>query len=400
MPGGAPHGDGPTDWRLVSLLFLAGLLAAGQFAKVSLALDALSEAYPGRPVAWGVTALSLVGMALGVMAGALVARIGAGRAVLGALTLGAAASLHQAAMPAWPVFLLSRLLEGAAHLALVVAAPALMAGAATAREQPVVMGLWGTFFGVAFALTALVAPRLLGMGGLALLFAAHGGALAAVAVALAGPLLRMPPQAGGPLPRPWPEHRAIYGSARLSAPALGFLWHTLFFISILAVLPAAVGAPWTAPLLPLLALAGTFGAGLLARRHEPLGIAVAGFSASVVCAGLMLLVPEGASRVGAMLALMVLVGLVPGACFAAVPRLSADEASRARGFGALAQLGNVGTGLSTPIVAGAVSATGPLAGAAGAIALLSLAGAAVLLALPVPGGRPGVSPSVDRDPSS
>lgn len=382
-PGAAEH----TDWRLVALLFVAGLLAAGQFAKASLALDPLAEAYPGRPVTIAVSALSLVGAVLGVMAGALAARLGAGRVVLGALVLGAACSLHQASGPAWPAFLASRLVEGAAHLGLVVAAPALMAAAAAPRDQPVVMGLWGTFFGVAFALAALVTPGLLARGGTPLLFAAHGAGLLALA-ALLTPVLPLGRGGGGAaVPRPWLEHRLIYGSAHLAGPALGFVWHTLLFLPLMTFLPAAVGAPWSAPVLPLLALVGTFAAGLIARRHEPLRIAQVGFTVSAAGALALVALPEGTPRIAAALSLMPFVGLVPGACFAAVPRLNPDDAARARGFGAVAQLGNVGTGMSTPLMAGAVAAAGPLTGTAAAIALLGAAGAATLLMLPVPGGR-------------
>mgnify|MGYP000393903126 CR=1 FL=1 len=37
----------PTDWTLVTLLFVAGLFASGQFAKVALMLEPLSAVYPG-----------------------------------------------------------------------------------------------------------------------------------------------------------------------------------------------------------------------------------------------------------------------------------------------------------------------------------------------------------------
>ena len=36
-----------TDWRLIGLLYVGGLLAAWQFAKIALSLEALADVYEG-----------------------------------------------------------------------------------------------------------------------------------------------------------------------------------------------------------------------------------------------------------------------------------------------------------------------------------------------------------------
>ena len=369
-----------TDWRLVGLLFVAGLLAAAQFAKVTLTLGSLAALYPGAPVTLAVGAVSLTGAVLGVMAGALVARLGARRMILAALALAAATSAFQAMLPGFGLFMASRVVEGAAHLVLVVAAPTLMAASASGRDRPVVMGLWGTFFGVGFALGAAVVPRILATGGVAAVFAWHAVASAAVLIALA-PLLPRTPGPRPPLPRPLEEHRAIYGSARLSAPALGFFWHTLLFVPILTFLPAvlggAIGAPWIGPALPIGALCGTFAAGVLSRRIAPERIAMAGF-AITPAAFLLLALASDALQPGLALIALAAVGLVPGACFASVPALNATPAAQARANGAIAQLGNVGTASGTPIFV-AVIAVGGEGGLHVLTGLCSLAGLACLL---------------------
>ena len=364
---------------------------------MTLTLGPLAALHPGAPVTLAVGAISLTGVALGVMAGALVARLGARRTILAALALAAATSAFQATLPGFAWFMASRVVEGAAHLVLVVAAPTLMAASASDRDRPVVMGLWGTFFGVGFAAGAAVLPVLLAAGGLAAVFAGHAAASAVVLAALA-PIL---PRAEGPrppLPRPWAEHRAIYTSARLSAPALGFFWHALLFVPILTFLPGAVGSPWIAPALPIAALCGTFAAGVLARGIAPQRIATAGFAVSPLAFLALAVAPDALLPAVALVALFV-VGLVPGACFASVPALNATAAAQARANGAMAQLGNLGTGAGTPIFAAAIAAGGTI-GLHALTGLLSLAGLVALWALRSRIGREAPPTCRGRAPSS
>ena len=359
-----------TDWRLVSLLYVTGLLAAAQFAKISLTLPALEAQYPAVPMAYAVSALSVMGVAFGVTAGVIVARFGVRRVLLTGLAAGAVLSGLQALLPPAPVFFALRIVEGAAHLAIVVSAPTLMAAIAAPKDKPVAMGLWGTFFGVAFALSALVVPLLPGPR---MVFAAHGAALVAIAVLLAPWLPRGIARDEGSEGL-WARHRAIYTSLRMTAPAIGFFFHTVIFLGLLTYLPGFLGA-WTAPLLPLTALVGTFGAGVLARRIAPLRISQAGFVLAVAALLLVLVLPD-ALRPGVAVPVFAVMGLVAGASFAMVPYLNADPADQARANGAVAQLGNVGTALSTPLLAASLGAgiAGPLlVGAA-----VSLAGLATL----------------------
>jgi MFS transporter, DHA1 family, inner membrane transport protein len=65
-----------TPIALVFTLWLAGLCAAGQFAKVSLFFPELIAVYPGHGTTAGflVTLISLMGVGLGLFAGMIIAR--------------------------------------------------------------------------------------------------------------------------------------------------------------------------------------------------------------------------------------------------------------------------------------------------------------------------------------
>lgn len=334
-----------TDWRLIALLFLAGLFAAGQFAKIALTLEQLQAIYPGAPVPWAVSALSVAGIVFGVTAGMVVAQFGARRVILAALFTASATSLLQAALPSFSAFMSLRILEGLSHLAIVVAAPTLMVAVASARDVPVAMGIWGTFFGVGFAAVAAVVPLFSGPGTVYLAHGIFGFALLALLWPLIPRGIARGTWEGGLISR----HFAIYTSPRMVAPALGFLWHTMMFLGLLTFLPRYMGE-WMAPILPLVALLGTLSAGWLARRMTPKSLLLAGFGLTIVGAGLAIMVPE-ALLLTVVFPLFLVVGLAPGASFANIPALNEDPADQARANGAVAQLGNIGTAISVPLFA-------------------------------------------------
>ncbi|MBS8228563.1 MFS transporter [Vannielia litorea] len=365
----SPQG-GSTDWPLIALLYVLGLLAAGHFAKAALTLEALAARYPdaGATLPFAVSMTSVAGILFGATAGLVVARFGARRVLTGAILAGVALACLQAMLPTFGLFLGLRLLEGFAHLAIVVAAPTLMAARCALAHRGAVMGLWGTFFGVGFALFSLVETAF-GTG----LYWVHAGLLAVVGAALV-PLLPRGVGRGASVAEGWlARHMAIYTSAARVAPALMFFWHTLMFMSLITFLPGVLG-PWSAPVLPLVALVGTFWAGAATRAVSPHRLAIGAFAAGALLMVLFLLLP-GARMVIAVPMLLAF-GAVPGAAFAAAPLLNPDPADTARANGAIAQVGNIGTALTIPAYTLALGA-----GLGGMVALtvgLSLAGMLVV----------------------
>lgn len=349
-----PHVPDRSDWPLILLLFTAGLLAAWQFAKISLLLPVVAIRYGSSPadVAWLVSIVGLVGIVLGAVAGNVVASLGARRVLLFALWLGAALSAIQMVWLPIPLLALTRVLEGMSHTLIVVAAPTLIAGAASESGRPVAMGLWAMFFGVAFALGAVVFPPLVARFGLDGLFLAHAVGLAWIAMII-GPLL-------APQPRqrilfaPLDLHRRIYIAPNRAMPGLCFVFYTVLFVALVTLLPVALDRPGLAVSLPLLSLLGTFGAGWLSKRFPPQSVIAAGFvcTAGFAAAGWF-------GGTWPIFGLFTTMGLVPGACFALIPHLNRTVADQALSTGGIAQMGNVGTTLGTPIFAAALGVGGP-----------------------------------------
>lgn len=367
---------------LVLTLWGAGLAAAAQFAKISVIFDRVSALYPGAGAAEGflLSLISLVGVLLGVVAGDVVARLGSRRVLVSSLALGAAAGALEALLPPLPVMLGLRLLEGLSHLGIVVAAPTLIAGLSEGRWQGAAMTLWGSFFGVSFALVAVLGVPVAERLGVPALFLAHAAAMLAFCLALWLMLPEIPrPATTEPLPGALAAHLAIWRSPWLSAPAAGWLFYTLTFVSVLAVLPRLMApgdAAWAVTALPIagIVLSLTLGTALL-RAVSAVRVVLLGFAFAAV---LSLGFPVFGASAPLALALFAVLGLVQGGSFAAVAQLNTRQGARALALGAMAQTGNLGNLLGTPLLLAAVSAFG-LAGLAGFLLLAYLGGIAAHL---------------------
>ncbi len=366
-----------TPWGLIIALWGAGLGAAAQYGKFSVTFGELAEVYPhaGDALGFIVSSVGVLGIFFGVAAGLLVARVRYRRALLWALWFGAGLSAFQALLPPLPWMLVSRAAEGLSHLALVVAIPTLIAQLCAPADRGLALTLWGTFFGVAFAILAWVGLPLVAYGGLSALLVAHALYLAVFALFL-GARLRALKIDEAPVPLSLAailrEHIRIYSSPATSAPGLGWLFYTFCFVSILTVLPGYIPQETRAFVMgamPLTSIGVSMTLGVYLLRWIPaVSVVVLGFACSAFCMLWLWFEPGGTlpclSLAGAM-------GLVQGASFAAVPQLNSTPSEQARANGAMAQMGNVGNTLGTPVMAIA-------AGGLGYLGLPLLAGAAFL----------------------
>jgi MFS transporter, DHA1 family, inner membrane transport protein len=346
-----------TPFGLILALWAAGLCAAGQFAKISLIFPELLRLYPdaGSSAGFLVSLLSFLGVCLGLIAGMVVARFGYRSLLLAALVLGAVISAYQALLPPFHLMLTSRLLEGASHLVIVVAAPTLIAQVSADRHRGAAMTIWGTFFGVAFALVAWLGLPLVNAHGPASLFVAHSAAMAVVAAVL----FVMPPREKhlssdtGALNvlEILKQHVETYRSAFIVAPAMGWLFYTLAFVSLLTLLPNYVAADnraFVAGAMPLASIISSMTLGLfLVRYMAATQVVIAGFMLAIAC---VIFLWFFAGSVLGCVALFAALGLVQGASFASVPELNKDARTRAYANGAMAQMGNLGNLSGTPLL--------------------------------------------------
>ncbi|MDF1854452.1 MFS transporter [Pseudooceanicola sp.] len=375
-----------SNFVLVLALYGAGLGAAAQYGKASVLFPLLRDAYPQAGAGLGlvVSGIGMLGIVFGLTAGLVVARLGFRRLLLGALVFGAAMSALQSGLPPLPLMIAARIAEGLSHLVIVVAAPTLIAQVSAPRHRAMTLTLWSTFFGVSFAVLAWVGQPFALRHGPGALFLAHAGYLLAMAVILAIGLPRQRHLPAGPRLTPaalMRQHLRIYRSPRIAAPALGWLFYTLGYVALVTVLPDFVAPDQRSLVTGAMPLAGmvvsmTLGV-VLVNRFGPVPVVLSGFFLAVPVA-----LALGFSGVNPMLAIALIacLGLVQGASFAAVPQLNRGAEAQAEANGAMAQMGNLGNSLGTPILLAATSAFG-LAGLTGFAMLCFAAGGAVHLVL-------------------
>lgn len=114
----------------IVLLKSAGLVAAVRLAKTAVPFAEVSALYPavsGEYTSWLLSLVSLIEASLVVAPGSLARRLGPANLVLTGLIAGAILSAWQSTEPTFRAMLISRAIEGASHLSIVVAAPVLIA---------------------------------------------------------------------------------------------------------------------------------------------------------------------------------------------------------------------------------------------------------------------------------
>jgi MFS transporter, DHA1 family, inner membrane transport protein len=371
---------------LAFALWFAGLGAAGQFAKVGVIFDYVSATYleASEPLlGLLVSGVGFPGLIFGSTAGILIARSGIKRIMVVALLVAALFSFADALLPSLYPFLGLRMLEGFSHLAIVVCGPVIIAEALEGKERAFAMTLWSTFFAVCFAFMAWAGRPLVAAYGIPSLFLAHGVYMLAMAAWMALILPKdekrdVPPLSFGSVLR---QHVGIYSSPRIAAPALGFMFYTLMYVAILALLPPMTGAwqGFIATAVPLVSIAASLSLGsYLIARHPAVLIVQGGFAIAALAALILWLGwwSNALVSISGALLLSAAVGLVQSASFAAIAELNDTHEARSAATGAIAQLGNVGTTSGTPILAALIAAYG-INGLGAFTLILSLGGIAV-----------------------
>lgn len=382
-------------WPAILVIYAIGLLASAQLGKFA-ALVPVIQPDLGLDLTAAAVLVSLIetgGAAIGLFAGAIVGRYGTRAMLAAGLALLAIAGIGEAAAPTVTALFAWRLVESLGYLAIVVAAPTLMALVATPAQRATAMALWSTFFPVGFALgsvlAGLMAPALSWRPVLA-----ASATIAAVALAVIWFLPRpdterrrgpMPPAGIPPLPVWW--------------LSLGFGCYTIFAVGQIALLPSYLAdrlglTPAAAGLVTGLASFATVAGGLAAARlmrHRARLPAILGVSIVVPAAMLFGVFGwSGSIEVAALATVLnVITGIVPAVAFARLPDLAPTAAAVARSNGLLAQCGAAGSLVGPPAYAAAIGLGGwPGAAMAGAIAS-ALALGLLLAALrhPVQGRR-------------
>ncbi len=347
---------------LIFLLWTAGLMAGMQFGKIAVPLAEFRALYPhvGDSIGWLLSLVSLLGAIFGVVAGVLASTLGMRRVMLGCLVIGGLLSLVQSSFPGFGVFTATRVVEGVSHLGLVVAAPTLIAETANDKWRGTAMALWSSFFAVAFALVAWFGGTIIATVGLGGLFQLHGVAMlviaGALAVTLPEPQMQRPPSQS--IAATFRKITSAYARPSVLWPGVAWLIYTFTFLALLTVLPEQLPPDQRGPAGTVMSLIGIITSllvlPLVLQRVPATVVVLAAFAATAV----VIVVGTPLPLVARAAMIFVVLGLIQGGVFAAVSQINRTESDRALGFGIMAQTGNLGNLLGTPIVLALVSGIG------------------------------------------
>lgn len=383
-----------TRWDVVVLAIGAGLLAAFQIGKIPAALPELRvELVIGFVAAgWIASILSVTSALFGVTAGLLSDWFGHRRLLLANLGIMAIGSgLGGIAGDAgW--LMASRVLEGVAFLGLMVSVPSLMLQAATARQQPFVLGLWSARMPVGMALMIAVSPALLIEIGWRGIWHVNAGLslllLATIAVRSRGlpPLARRRGADPGrdlklALTRPGPW---LLGACFMTYAAIWMAvmtWLPTFLIETAGYsLAAAAGV---SALIVVCNAPSNILAGWLAQRGIGTWPMVA-FPALVMGVLGALLFSDlvgDAAKVPIAMGMSFAGGFLPGAVIVAVPRHAPSPAQVGAVNGIIMQGSNIGQLVGPPVLALVVARSGGWDNAGWMVLLIALIGAGLALAV-------------------
>jgi predicted MFS family arabinose efflux permease len=347
-----------TNWFMVIVLWLAGIAAAMQFAKFSFAFDFLKNQYNVSPfwIGLSLSIVGFIGLVFGITISIYISKIGQNKILLVSLLLGIIISLIQAFNPIFPIVFISRIMEGISHLGIVVTAPIIMVLFSSEKHHSIVMGLWSSFFGIAFFLTAWIGQPIMELYSISGLFFIHSILLFVVFIVLFFSIKKINiPHNGNNKISFLTAHKKVYSNWRTFSPGILFFFHTFMYIALFTFLPGLTGDEKTRSLLlivlPLISIVGAMVAGIVSQYIlSPSKLSVLAYISLIIL--IFVIKISFNNNMMFIIASMILIffsGIIQGSVFSLIPNISLSTEEQTNANGTVAQLGNLGSTLGPPV---------------------------------------------------
>jgi DHA1 family inner membrane transport protein len=233
---------GKTPWGLVLLFVGAGMVGAFQIGKAPPVLPAIRAelAMSLFLAGWILSALNIIGLVLGSVAGAMADGLGYRRVLVAGLFCQAAGSFA-GSWAAGPSFLLAtRILEGLGFVSAGVAGPALIFRVTQPRDIRIALSMWSCYVPAGIAMMMVLTPFLTGIFGWRGLWQVNAGILAAYALFVAFATKGLVGRSGQRTFRPrqlWEDMKKISTSAGPLLLAATFSTYALMWLAVMGFLP-------------------------------------------------------------------------------------------------------------------------------------------------------------------
>lgn len=359
-----------SNWNAIIFAYLIGVVGAVQVGRIAPAANSLRDeiAIGLTTFGWAISLITFASALLGLIAGYWVVRRGPRFALVVGLIVLSVSVLLGTVSSSVTLLLASRIAEGLGYLAIVVAAPTLIAREATSKDMPRALALWGTFFTLGISIAAFAGGGMSEAFGWRVWFGANSALLAVTAllalfVIPQDHIGRKPETDDGMPLAQLPKAAWLLGAGFLGLTLLALALLSMlptFLIETQAYTPSAAGS--TTGLVALASIIGSVVYGIAANRFSERAIILV--AAAILIASAFPAFNQGsiAHYAVSFAALAVFAsGILVASTFAAVPRLVANAEKIGPANGLIAQLGSVGALTGPPIVGYFVSLNGWMA---------------------------------------
>ncbi len=359
-----------SNWKAILAVYLIGVAAAAQVGRIVPAANSLREdmAMGLSTYGWMVSLITCASAVLGLVAGYWVVRRGPRFALFAGLTVLFVGLVVATASPSMTVMLFARVAEGLGYLAIVVAAPTLIAREASAKDSARSLALWGTFFPLGISTAAITGGLLSELFGWRVWFGVNAAVLLPVAVLA---LVSVPADPGTPQQRSsGADGRQLLSLLPVSAwlIGLGLLSVTLITLALLSMLPVFLmerhehsqrTAGGITGAVAMTSILGSLLYGWVANRISENRI-VLGAAALLLASAFPAFHPVAAVPVTVAFAALAIfaTGVLVASVFAAVPRLVPSPERIGPANGLIAQIGSVGALTGPPIIGFFIATSG------------------------------------------
>lgn len=391
-----------THWLAVLAALGAGVVTGAAISKMSPALPLLQSEFGLSLIAtgWLVSTFNTIALASAIFFGLFCDRAGALRFCLCGLACMIAGGVLGVFAPSAAWIIVSRVIEGAGYVAILVSAPGLIAAATAPMQRGLAFGLWGSHMPIGGVAVLLASP---------VLFAAFGWravwTMVAVFAALVMAFLASQSRQFTGMHAGTPRSLAsIRGSLAQPVPwLLGvvFAVYTLQFYAIMMWLPTyllqtrSADATTAALLTALFVLTNAFGnvmGGWFMHLHVPRG-RIIGVTFAITTMAFLGIFADGlpdAARFACVLAYGFISGNIPPAVLSGGVRYARSPSEAGSIQGLIVQISNVGIFAGPPLIAAAVTHGGGWGAALWVIlaaATIGLAGSFAIARLEAPRRR-------------
>lgn len=400
-----PHALAQHAKGLIAPLILTGVFAAAQIGKAIISMpDIRVEMHLGLDIAGLiVAAFATIGALGGFGAGAIVARMGLHRALIGGLSTIAAGNVLGFYATDAETLLLARVWEGIGFFGVVLSVPSLLAGVLRGANRNFVMAIWSTYMPVGIMVMLFLAPALPAIGWRNLWLANGIFAIALMVFWFARTVPIVVINASGSQNHsgsPAASVVGVLGKKRCLAAAFAFFAYSCQIFSMAFALPhyltsthaiSTGTAGLFAGIILAASAAGHIASGYLLRSGIAIWVCI---TVSLLTFAALSILIYGASLSTAATIILAAIalgagGLAPGALYASTPHISPTAESIPTTIGLIQQASNLGQ-FAGPVMVGAVVANFGWSSAPFAVVPIAIAGFLACLLL-----RGAESPSQD-----